>query len=41
MFLVVYDQKPDLHLINIFCEMIVVKICIMATSGSLLVFCTA
>ena len=38
---VVYVHKSDLHLINIFCVVIVVKKCIMATSGSLLIFYTA
>jgi len=35
--------RPEvrLHLINEFCGVIVVKKCIMASSGSLLVFCTA
>jgi len=41
MCLVVYVQKSDEHLINIFCVVIVVKKYIMATSGDLLVFCTA
>jgi len=41
MCLVVYVQMSHLHLINIFCVVIVVKKCIMATSGDLLVFCTA
>jgi len=41
MCLVVYVLKSDLHLINIFCVVIVVKKCIMATSGSLRIFCTA
>jgi len=36
-----YIQKSDFHLINVFCVMIVVKRCIMASPGSLLVFCTA
>ena len=39
--LVVYDQKSDFHLINIFCVVIVVKKCIMASPGNLLIFCTA
>jgi len=34
MCLVVYVQKSDLHLINIFCVVIVMKKCIMATSGA-------
>ena len=38
---VVYVHKSDLRLINIFCAVIVVKKCIMATLGSLLIFCTA
>jgi len=38
---VVYVHKSDLYLINIFCVVIVVKKCNMATSGSLLIFCTA
>jgi len=41
MYLVVYVQKSDLHLINIFCEVNVLKKCFVATSGSCLVFCTA
>jgi len=41
MCLVIYIHKSDLHLINIFCVVIVVKKCILATSGSLLIFCTA
>jgi len=41
MYLVVYVHKSDLHLISIFCVVIVVKKCIVATSGSLLIFCTA
>jgi len=38
---VVYVHKSDLQLINIFCVVIVAKKFIMATSGSLLIFCTA
>jgi len=41
MCLVVYVHKSDLQLINIFCVVIVAKKCIVATSGSLLIFCTA
>jgi len=37
----VYLQKSDFHLINKFCVVIVVKNCIMASPGSLLVFSTA
>jgi len=39
---VVYVQKTDCHLINVFCVVAVVKnVFIMASPGSLLVFCTA
>ena len=41
MCLVVYFHKSDLHLINISCVVLVVKKCIAATSGNLLIFCTA
>ena len=34
---VAYVQKSDFHLINVFCIVIVVKKCIMATPSSLLV----
>ena len=37
----VYVQKSAVHLINVFCVVIVVKKCIMASPGSLLVFCAA
>jgi len=39
--LVVYIQKSDFHLINIFCVENIVKKCIMASPGDFLVFCTA
>jgi len=39
--LVVYVQKSDFHLINVFVVVIVVKICTMSSGGSLLLFCTA
>jgi len=41
MCLVVYVQMSDLHLINVFCVVIFVKKRIMASSGNLVVFCTA
>ena len=41
MCLIVYVQKSDLPLINVFCVVIFVKKRIMASSGSLVVFCTA
>jgi len=39
--LVVYVQKSDFHLVNVVCEVIVVKKCAMSSPGSLLIFCTA
>jgi len=39
--LVVYVQKSDFHLINLFCVMIVVKKCIAASPSSLLIFWAA
>jgi len=39
--LVVYVQKSDFHLINMFCVVIVVKKCTMSRPVSLLSFCTA
>jgi len=41
MWLVVYVRKSDLHLMNVFCVVIVVKKCIMASPDSLLLLCTA
>jgi len=38
---VVYVQKSNFHLINVFCVVIVVKKCTMSSLGSLLLFCTA
>jgi len=37
--LVVYIQKLDFHLINVFCIVVVVKKCTMSNPGSLLLFC--
>jgi len=39
--LVVYVQKSNFHLINVFCTVIVVKKCTMSSPGSLLLFCPA
>jgi len=39
--LVVYVQMSDFHLINVFCVVIVVKKCTMASPGGLLEFRTA
>jgi len=36
----VYVQKPGFHLINVFCEEIVVKN-VLSSPGSLVLFCTA
>jgi len=38
MCLVLYVQKPDFHLINVFCVVIVVKKCIMSSPSSLHLF---
>jgi len=39
--LLVYVQKSDFHLINVFCVVIGRKKCSMSRPGSLLLFCTA
>jgi len=39
--LAVYFQKSGFRFINVFCEEIVVKKCIISSPGSVLLFCTA